>query len=154
MSESMVGAPFTSPGGRRGRVHALAPASQVEAVASLDKALRKEMAEAQADMCRWITEIKQTADTAMLQAQRTLDADKGLHAARSPSAARALRAQSRPLVPCLCSLRSAATPVTRGPPAATENIALLQDELDSVDAADEALQQRECLALRPPHTRP
>ena len=48
----------------------------------VDEQLRAEMVEAQAQLARWITEQKQIADTVTLQAQNTLDTDKGEPPAR------------------------------------------------------------------------
>ena len=49
----------------------------------VDEQLRAEMVEAQAQLARWITEQKQIADTVTLQAQNTLDTDKGEPPARA-----------------------------------------------------------------------
>ena len=58
------------------------PLPQAEAVSRVDEQLRAEMVEAQAQLARWITEQKQIADTVTLQAQNTLDTDKGEPPAR------------------------------------------------------------------------
>lgn len=52
-------------------------ALQAEAVSRVDEQLRAEMIEAQSQLARWITEQKQVADSVALQAQNTLDNDKG-----------------------------------------------------------------------------
>lgn len=57
---------------RPARLHA-----QVDLVVKLDNALRDEMVQVQASVSRWITEQKQVADGVVVQAQRTLEMDKG-----------------------------------------------------------------------------
>jgi hypothetical protein len=101
-------------------------------VARVDDQLRAEMFEAQAAVSRWITEQKQVSDTVVLQAQRTLEADKGRQ--------RRFPARHRPL---RCPFLAASDAYHSQTMTCAENVQQLEEELEAIGAAGEALQQRE-----------
>lgn len=56
---------------------AVCPRPQAEVVNRVDEELRAEMIECQAQIRRWTTEQKHSVDSLALDAQRTLEGDKG-----------------------------------------------------------------------------
>ena len=46
-------------------------------ISRVDEELRAEMVEAQSQVARWVTEMKASADSVALRAQRALEGDKG-----------------------------------------------------------------------------
>ena len=64
----------------------ITPPLQADVITRTDEELRSEMVDMQAQVARWVTEQKHTADTVALKGVRVLETDKG-----APSLPRMLR---------------------------------------------------------------